>query len=186
MKQAELAALTESCAVVRDFLPAIPTGLLQISDYSRSLFAPTVKTGPVRDVEKALVARLDRQRVLEDESRHFIFLMTEQAVRWRCASAGVMARQVAHMAEMSLRPHLDIAVVPQSAEVSLGPLNIFTIYDDRLVIAELFSGAVSLREPQDVQYHLELFEFFLGHALRGDDATAFLRSVADEFMRSLD
>lgn len=35
----------------------------------------------------------------------------------------------------------------------------FVIYDDRLVSVELFSGAVSLREPQEIQYHLELFEY---------------------------
>jgi transcriptional regulator with XRE-family HTH domain len=185
-KQQELKALAESSVIVRDFLPAIPTGLLQIPDYIRGLFTPVVKSEPAIDVGKLLVARLDRQKVLDDQSRRFVFLMTEQAVRWRCADDDVMARQAAHMANMSLRPNIDIAILPLSVKVHDAPLNIFTIYDDRLVIVELFSGGVSLREPQDVQYHLELFEFFYSHALHGDDATAFLWAVADEFMQGRD
>jgi len=185
-RQLELKALVESSDVSRHFLPAIPTGLLQIPDYIRELFAHVMPSEPAHDLKMIVRARLDRQKGLEDESKKFIFLMTEQAVRWRAATPDVMYQQIVHMARMSLRPNIDLAVIPLSSQVGDAPLNIFTIYDDRLVIAELFSGAVSLREPQDVAYHLELFEFFLGHALRGDDATAFLRTVADEFMQSRD
>lgn len=185
-RQVELKALTDSCEVSRHFLPAVPTGLLQIPDYIRALFANVMPSEPVHDLDKIVQARLDRQRSLEDESKRFVFLMTEQAVRWCNAPADVMRRQIAHMARMSLRSNIDLAVIPLSSQVGDAPLNIFTIYDDRLVIAELFSGAVSLREQQDVQYHLELFEFFYSHALRGDEATAFLRTVADEFMQDRD
>ncbi|GLZ34227.1 transcriptional regulator [Lentzea sp. NBRC 105346] len=184
--QDEIKALIESSAVVKQFLPAMPTGLLQLPEYMRLAFSPVAKSAPVIDVEKAVQARLDSQRVLGDESKRFVFLMTEQAVRWRYVDQRVMARQVAHMAEVSTRANIDIAILPFSAEVRRGPLNIFFIYDDRLVVAELFSGAVSLREPQDVQYHLELFDFFYDHALTGDDATAFLWEVAEEFMQSRD
>jgi hypothetical protein len=40
------------------------------------------------------------------------------------------------------------------------------VYDQRLVTVEIFAGMVVLRDPQDVTYHVNLFEFFLGHALR--------------------
>jgi len=62
-------------------------------------------------------------------------------------------------------------------------LNVFVIYDDRLVTVELFSGEVVLRNPQDISHHIALFDLFLSHALRGAEATAFLRRCADEFMR---
>ena len=184
--QADIKALTESADVVRQFLPAMPGGLVQTAEYARLALTPNVPSRPARDVEKAVQARLDRQRVLEDPTRRFILLMTEQAVRWRYGDDGVMARQVMHMIDVASRPNVEIAVLPLSAQVECGALNVFVIYDDRLVSIELFSGAVSLREPQDVQYHLELFDFFYGHALTGDEATAFLRNVAKEFMQSPD
>jgi uncharacterized protein DUF5753 len=93
-----------------------------------------------------------------------------------------MAKQVSHIAHAAERPNVEFAVIPLSTEVRGGPMNIFTIYDARLVTVELFNGVISFRDPRDVEHYLELFEFFLGHALTGDDAIAFLRSVAREFM----
>ncbi|MEV4147873.1 hypothetical protein AB0J40_29690 [Amycolatopsis sp. NPDC049691] len=48
---------------------------------------------------------------------------------------------------------------------------------------EMFAGEVVLRDPRDVAYHLELFEFFKKRAVRGDDATRLLRMIAQEFLR---
>ncbi|MGH3950076.1 MAG: helix-turn-helix domain-containing protein [Pseudonocardiaceae bacterium] len=181
-KQAELKSVAEHSKEVRHFLPAIPSGLLHVPEYARAALSAKVCSDPVRDVEKAVKARLDRQAVLDDPSRSFVFLMTEQAVRWKRASRNVMARQCDHMVELSERPNIDIAVVPHSAEVPGAPMNSYVIYDDRLVIAELFSGEVALRDPRDVRYHLDLFDFFLEHALTGSRSTAFLLSVRDDFM----
>jgi transcriptional regulator with XRE-family HTH domain len=185
-QQAELKALAESSTVVRQFLPAMPTGLLQIPDYATLALSPTVPSAPARDVAKAVHARMERQAVLDDPNRRFIFLLTEQAVRWRYASDEVMARQVAHMAEVSTKSNVEIAIIPQSAQISSGALNIFVIYDDRLVLVELFSGEVVLRDPRDVSFHLDLFGYFLSQALTGSAATAFLHAVAEEFMRLRD
>lgn len=182
-KQAELRALAESCVHQRLFLPAIPSGFLQVPAYAREALAQVVVSDPDRDVEKAVRARLERQRVLDDHSRTFSFVLTEQAVRWRCADRSVMAQQCDHMASMSKRGNIDIAVIPCSADLrASAPLNTFVLYDDRLVIAELFSGEVALRDPKDVAHHLDLFEFFRERALTGDRARALLLSVRDEFM----
>lgn len=62
-------------------------------------------------------------------------------------------------------------------------MNVFVVYDERLVTVELFSGEVVLRDPRDVAYHLELFEFFKNRAVRGEAATQLLRMIAREFLR---
>lgn len=181
-RQLELKTLVESTATLRQFLPAIPTGLIQTPEYAAFAMSPTVPGAHDRDVAKCVQARMELQKVLDDESRRFILVMTEQAVRWNRAGRDVMAKQLMHMAAQAERPNVEIGVIPQYAEVPGSPLNIFTVHDDRLVLTELFNGSVSFRDPRDVQYYLELFEFFLGHALTGADAIAFLRSVAGEFM----
>lgn len=181
-KQHELKAVAESAKAVRQFLPAMPSGLVQVPEYARHALSPKVGSDPARDVEKAVRARLDRQAVLDDEARRFVFLMTEQAVIWKIASRDVMARQCQHMAKLSELPNIEIQILPRSATIPDTAMNSFAIYDDRLVIAELFSGEVVLRDPRDVTYHLELFEFFQRHALTGPPATAFLLSARDDFM----
>lgn len=185
-KQSEIKALEATSQVVRQFLPAIPSGLLHIEDYARATLTPTIQGRPARDVERAVHARLDRQDVLHDEARRFMFLMPEHAVRWRRAPLAVMAAQVQHMADVSTKANIEIAILPQSAEVLAAPLNGFELYDDRLVVIELFSGEVALRDPRDVTHHRNLFEYFLSHALTGPDATAFLQAVAEDFMRLRD
>lgn len=116
--QADIKSLAESSSVVRQFLPAMPGGLVQTPEYARLALTPNVPSRPARDVEKAVRARLDRQQVLDDTSKTFIILMTEQAVRWRYCDRGVMARQVEHMVRVASRPNVEIAILPLAAQVA--------------------------------------------------------------------
>ena len=129
---------------------------------------------------------MDRQQVLADPNRRFLFLMTEQAVRWRRASSQAMIAQMAHMITAAQRPNVELAVIPLSATVLAAPLNGFVVYDDRLVSVELISGEVALRDPRDIAYHLNLFDYFMGHALTDSSVTALLEALAEEFMRLRD
>lgn len=185
-KQAELRALERSSRVMRHFLPAVPTGLLHVREYAEQTLSQTVASDPGRNVARAVQARMERQAVLDDPSRSFTFLLTEQAVRWRRAGPDVMAAQCAHMAAVAVKPNVEIAIIPQTVETPGIPLNVFVIYDDRLVTIELFSGEVVLRDPQDVSHHVDLFDLFLSHSLTGPKAVAFLREASDDFMRQRD
>ncbi|MFC7869115.1 helix-turn-helix transcriptional regulator [Streptomyces sp. S816] len=182
-KQAELRALEASSRVMRHFLPAVPTGLLHVREYAVETLSPTVASDPARDVARAVQARMDRQAVLDDTSRSFWFLMTEQAVKWQRATVEAMAAQCSHMVEVNRKSNVEIGIVPQRVYVSGTPMNIFVVYDDRLVTVELFSGEVVLRDPRDITQHLSLFELFWSHAMTGDDASAFLEEAASDFMR---
>lgn len=185
-KQAELKALAEPAKVQRLFLPAITSGLLQTPEYAREALTPRLRSDPLRDVERAVQARLGRQAVLDDTSRQFYFLMTEHAVMWKYASRDVMARQCAHMEALSRLPNLEIAIIPESAHIPNATLNTFVVYDERLVIAELFSGEMVLLDHKDISHHLEIFDYFYTRALTGDHARALLLSVRDKFMQVRD
>lgn len=176
--QEELAALAESASTVRYFTPAAPSGMLQTRDYATAMLRPSISGRPQRDVERAVEARLKRQDALHDRSRSFIFVMTEQTVRLRQASAEVMSAQCHHIAELTDLPNVTVAIVPNDAEMDCGvPLNSFTAYDEQLVLVELFSGQMTLRDPRDVEYHLNIVNHFLDRALVGTAAAAFLRRV---------
>ncbi|NYI87951.1 transcriptional regulator with XRE-family HTH domain [Amycolatopsis endophytica] len=180
--QTEIKHIIELCGVQRSFLPVMIGGLFQTPEYARAALTPTLPTSPVRDVEKAVAARLDQQTVLEYPTRQFHVLLTEQAVRWKRIGRPGMVRQCEHLVALAERPNIHVGVVPLTAGVPAAPLNSFHVYDERLVMVELFSGRVDYREHKDVQYHLDLFEFFRGYALTGDRARAFLLSARDEFM----
>lgn len=184
--RAELKALAESSTTVRQFLPVMPSGLLQTSAYARAALTPVVEGRPALDVERAVHARLERQEVLNDETRQFHFLLTEQAIWLKRAPTSVMIGQLRHMVEVAERPNIHLIVLPARVQLGASPMSIFAIYDKRLVLIELFSGGVALRDPQEITYHLNLFEYFNDRAVSGEEAQQILEGVADEFMRARD
>ena len=60
-------------------------------------------------------------------------------------------------------------MIPLDTQVPDGPLNTFTVYEDRIATAETFGGVIMMRDPRDVKYHLELFAFFERYAVFGDE-----------------
>jgi len=184
-RQRELASLETGARHIRHFLPTMVTGLLQIPSYMNAAMGTPMRPAN-EDTSKAISLKLKRQSVLHDTGKRFTFLLTEPAVRWRLCESSVMALQVHHLAAVSTLPNVRIAVLPLSTLVRDGAFHTFVVYDEALVTAELFSGQVVLRDPKDVDYYLALFEFFLSLALVDDDATGFLLSVANDFMRERD
>jgi hypothetical protein len=96
------------------------------------------------------------------------------------AGSAVQAEQLRHLMAVAERPNVELSVVPAGVEANVPPLNVFVVYDDRLVLVELFSGEIALRDPRDVAYHLNVFNYFLERALSGDRAVAFLREIMRE------
>lgn len=184
--QAEIKALAETSSVVRQFLPAIPSGIIQTAEYARAVLTPGVEGRPARDIERAVQARLESQQALDDVSRTFHLVLTEQAVRLKRAGNEIMVGQLRHLIEVMDRPNVDLSVLPSSALVNASPLNVFVVYDDRIVLTEIFAGEVALRDYRDVSYHLNIFDHFRDRAVSGNDAGELLESICYEFMRGPD
>jgi transcriptional regulator with XRE-family HTH domain len=175
-KQKELAALEAETQHARFFLPLMITGLLQTPEYARASLA-----GFPGDHHQAIARRLDRQSALYTPARRFTFILAEAAVRWQVCEPLVMAAQADRLASLSELPNVTIGVIPLDSRVPDGPLNTFTVYDERIVTAETFTGVIMMRDPRDVAYHLELFAFFERYAVTGDAVRALLESYARHF-----
>lgn len=179
--QRDLAAMEVDATHMRHFLPALITGLLQVPEYVRASLNRPVQAAR-SDTTRAAALRLERQAILHDESKHFEFLLTEQALRWPRCVPSVMALQMDRLISVSRLPTVRIGVLALSAEtIGNGPMSTFVTYDERLVTVELFSGSLVLRDPKDIEYYRELFDYFAAHALWGDEARDFVAGVADTF-----
>jgi hypothetical protein len=177
-KQRELAALEADAAHIRFFLPTMITGLLQTPEYATASLG--VFPG---DHSQAIAKRLDRQAQLYNRAKRFTFLLTEAAVRWQLVEPAVMAVQMGRLASLSELPNLRLGVIPLETHIPDGPLNTFTVYDERIATAETFGGVIMMRDPRDVAYHLELFAFFERYAVFDDEARKLLEQYASEFRR---
>jgi len=177
-KQNELAGLEASATELRYFLPVLITGLLNTPEYARASLEHA--SG---DIAQTVARKLERQAVLYDTDKWFTFVVTEAAVRWSICPPTVMATQIDRLVSVSKLPNVQMCVIPLGQYVPRGPLNTFTVYDSRLVTAETFGGAIIMRDPRDVEHHLQLFTLFEQHSRHSGDATDLLVTWADDFRR---
>jgi transcriptional regulator with XRE-family HTH domain len=180
-RQREIAALMDQSSHIRFVLPTALPGLLQTPEYVRSNVSDPMSR--VSDDQKPvlLAAKLASREALQRPDKRFSFLLTEAAVRRRVASSADMAEQVEHLVSASSMATVDLEVIPLDAEAAKWPINIFIIYDERLVIVETEAGSMALRDPVDVREHLELFEYYRRNALAGEECREFLRVIAADF-----
>ncbi|MFF5584758.1 helix-turn-helix domain-containing protein [Streptomyces hygroscopicus] len=175
-RQAELAGLEAEAKTLRYFLPAMVTGLLATPEYIRASLGHT----PV-DISKTVARKLERQAVLYDTTKRFTFLLTEQAVRWPVVPRAAMAIQIDRLVSLSHLPNVHIGTIPLDAAASRGPMNTFTVYDQRLVTVETFTGRMVFQDARDIAEHLEVFDLYEHHACFGEEARSVLREWAASY-----
>ncbi|MCC9310967.1 helix-turn-helix transcriptional regulator [Kitasatospora sp. RB6PN24] len=168
-RQAELAALEAGATRLRFFLPAMITGLLATPEYVRASLTYTPG-----DTSAAMARKLERQAVLYDESKSFTFILTEQAVKWAAVPAPAMSVQIDRLASLSHLANVNIGVIPYGTVLPRGPMNTFTVYDERLATAESFTGRMVFQDSRDVRQYLDLFALFEQHAVFGQQARSCL------------
>lgn len=173
-RQAELAALESEATELRYFLPSMITGLLATPEYIRASLSHTPG-----DSSKTVTRKLERQAVLFNTAKHFTFLLTEQAARWSIVPGPALAVQIDRLVSLSHLPNVRIGVVPMGTLMSRGPMNTFTVYDNRLATVENFTGRMVFRDARDISEYLAVFSQFEQHASFDDDARNLLRQWAE-------
>jgi transcriptional regulator with XRE-family HTH domain len=164
-KQTELAALEASSTEFRFFLLSMITGLLSAPEYLRASLAHCPA-----DVTKTIARKLERQEVLYDTNKRFTFILTEQAVRWPLLPPAAMAMQIDRLASLTHLTNVRLGVIPIAGYKPVAPLDTFTVYDNTLATVENTTGVVILRDPRDIDIHVDLFSMLESYALFGEDA----------------
>ncbi|MFE4514539.1 helix-turn-helix domain-containing protein [Kitasatospora sp. NPDC056783] len=175
-KQQELASLEASSTEFRFFLLSMLTGLLSTPDYIRASLAHLQG-----DQSQLITRKLSRQEVLYDTSKNFTFLLSEMAVRWPLIPAPAMAIQIDRLSSVSRLPNVRIGVIPLRGLMPVAPMDTFTVYDTSLVTIETTSGILALRDPKDVEIHLDAYSAMEGCAIFGAEMRNLLERWSDEF-----
>jgi transcriptional regulator with XRE-family HTH domain len=172
-KQVEVADLESQASEIRLFQMSVVPGLLQTRDYAQRVMALSNVTSQV-DVAAAVATRMRRQAILQDESRSFIFLITEQALLSRFCSEKMVLSQLEHLTKISLRPNVIVGLIPDSARLEMIPLTSFGIYDNDLVLVETLTAEISVSDQRDIEKYREYFQSLGAAALYGANARPFL------------
>ena len=103
----------ESAAIaITNFETTVVPGLLQTADYMGALMAvqPSI---PVAEIGERMEVRRRRKEVFEN-SAIFRFFLDEYVVRRTGAGREIMSGQVHHLLRMSVRPNVEIRVIPDA------------------------------------------------------------------------
>lgn len=102
---------------VRIFEPLAVPGLFQTPEYART----ALTAGGVQDIEQALAARLDRQKIFTRPNPPRAWVLFDEGVIDRpVGGKAVMCEQLAHLLEMSKLPHVVVRIVPRVVGYHMG------------------------------------------------------------------
>jgi hypothetical protein len=159
-RQNDLVGFEKSSTEFRYFLPTMITGLLATPEYVRASLADVSDEQRRRTVAR----KLERQEALYDRTKRFTFILTEQAVRWPLVLPDALAVQIRHLAALTHLPNVRVGVIPIGATVIPAPLNVFTVYDDRIATVEIQTGVMVFRDHRDVSAYLDEFATYEAYA----------------------
>lgn len=179
--QARIARIEQASEHVRTFAHTIVPGLLQTADYARAVFSSGTLTAA--QIDEAVAARRERQRLLGANGHRFTLITTVGALAWCAGSPAVMAEQADRLAAPQ-PPNVLVGVIPWGTPATVFPLHTWDMYDRRGVTIGLVSATVLLTNPQDVAAYDAMFTALQAMAVFGDKAREVFRNIADEY-RSL-
>jgi transcriptional regulator with XRE-family HTH domain len=177
-RQDTLAGWELKATEVRDFQPALLTGLLQSSGYARAALAAFQDLTQVEQPQNreaglraAVAARIRRQQALADSTKTFHFVFTEWVLRNRICSPVDMLAQISSLRELNEQSNVKVSIIPNDAEVGIPALHGFVLYDDELVVIDLFNTGLTTRGHSDVAEYRQVFDSFARHATANVPAT---------------
>jgi len=104
---------------LRIWQPLIVPGLLQTADYARALFVAAGEDA--ERVEELIIARLDRQAILDRPRPPQVVTVLDESVLHRLiGTPQIMADQLIHLAAVPERPSVTIQMIPSDTGANAG------------------------------------------------------------------
>lgn len=154
-------------------ISAVP-GLVQTSEYARNVFEIVADLhGTERDIDQAVAARMERQRVLYDRTKTFEILLVEAALVYPICAPADMVAQIDRLMSIASLPNVRFGVIPLNTRLPAVPMHGYWIVDD-LVMVETVAGEITTPEPDEVDLYRKLTSRLWSVAAEGADARTVL------------
>jgi transcriptional regulator with XRE-family HTH domain len=171
---------------IRVFMPLILPGLLQTAAYVEA----GLRTGPRSPAwrQKALETRLRRQEILTRNgptAPKVVAVITEASLMFRWGTRADQYEQIAHLAEISGRPNVELRIQRFADGPYPGMLSMINIFgfpdaEPSLVFMETDYAVEEVSSADSVNAYEEAFSRARDGALEPTDTTAFLRQLAEQ------
>lgn len=152
---------------IRNYEPSAIAGLLQTEAYARAVLTSCIEfVGGVGDVDRAVAARLDRQRILHQGHRRTTILLAEQALYTTVGDEKVMVGQLEHLQESLSWPRLRLGIVPRTAPF-IYTTTCFILLDQRIAEVETISAALTITQPRELDFYEKAWDALHRQAVFG-------------------
>ncbi|MEV6976314.1 helix-turn-helix transcriptional regulator [Kitasatospora sp. NPDC093806] len=176
----------EASTFIRSFENQLVTGLLQTEDYARAV----LNAGRLSHdrVEELIVARMERQRILDRDNRAKLWVvLDENVLRRHPGRPDVMRAQFQRLLDAADDPRTVIQVIPYSVgahAAMAGPFAALTLDEgpDVLYVDGFVQGQIIV-DPADVKAADHAYDLLMATALSPDASVDLIASAAKELSR---
>jgi len=182
----EFPGFENDASYIRVFMPLILPGLLQTAAYVEA----GLRTGPRSPAwrQKALETRLRRQEILSrtgPTAPKVVAVITEASLLFRWGTRADQYEQIAHLAEVSGRPNVELRIQrfadgPYPGMLSMINILSFPEGEPSLVFMETDYAIEEVSSADSVSAYEEAFSRARDGALEPADTAAFLRQLAEQ------
>lgn len=173
--------LYEQTSLFRIYDTTVVPGLFTTAEYAAALFRFWQEFMSLKDdIDAAVEARMERQRVLYTGSRKFRVVVEEQVLRTRVGDTEVMAGQLDRLLAVMSLPRVSIGIIPAMGERHSLTQGSFWMFDDSQVRIETVSASLSITQPRDIALYSRIFELLQRSAVHGREARQLItRAIRD-------
>jgi hypothetical protein len=173
--------LYEQTALFRIYEHSFIPGLFQTAEYSAAILTYFIEfLDAPNDLDAALEARMERQRIIYSGNRRFIIVLEENALRARVGSPETMAGQLDRLLATISLPRVSLGIIPQAAPRRTFAQVGFWIYDNAMVGVETPTAKLEITQPREIRLYAGMFEHLRQSAVHGAQARALINRAMIE------
>ena len=168
----EYVSLEAEAVAISEWEAQVVPGLLQTVDYARAVIEVGADIGDTETMQRRLALRMARQAVLTREPPPALRIVLDEAVLHReVGGPAVLCRQLRRLAEASLRPGVELLILPFSAGAHAGQTESFMVLEFAaatrapIVHIEGLTGGLFRVKPEEVDVYQDALDDLRERAL---------------------
>ncbi|MCX4700587.1 helix-turn-helix transcriptional regulator [Streptomyces sp. NBC_01373] len=182
---AAAAQLEQQATLIQQFALTLVPGVLQTPAYARAVFSAYRPNHTSEELDREVVIRTERARILDGPSNPVIWTLLDEAVlRRRVGGSQVMAEQLHKIADMAEAGRLRLHVLPYSVGAHPLQQSLLTLmsFEDTAPVAyvEGFLTGNLIDDPALVTASQTAYALALSDALSQQESLALVRAAAEE------
>jgi transcriptional regulator with XRE-family HTH domain len=173
--------LYERTGLFRIYEHNVIPGLFQTADYAAAMLSFWIEfLDTPNDLDAAVAARMERQRVIYQRDKQFDVVLEEQALRTWFGTAETQAGQLDRMLAIMSLPGVTLGIIPMMTERTAVGSAGFWIFDNSLAALETPTASIEVTRPQEIEMYARMFWHLKSAALYGRPARALITNTIAE------